>query len=145
MSKQLTPEEVSGLWKSPHAVKITGNRITFSAEFKKMAYQQLLDGKTMRTIFAESGIPPEILGDSRIWSFANKLRKNAQREEGFDDLRDRNKRSPPQEPKEQSLSARIEYLEHELALTKQTVEFLKKIRLADLEAQKQWESRQRQK
>ncbi len=126
MSKQLTPEEVSELWKSPYVVKIAGNRIAFSAEFKKLAYPQMPDGKTMRTLFAESGIPPELLGDSRTWSFANKLRKNVHREEGFDDLRDCSKRSPSQESKEQSLSARVEHLEHELAFTKQTVEFLKK-------------------
>ena len=38
----------------------------------------------------------------------------------------------------------IKQLEHELAYTRQEVEFLKKLRMADMEAQKEWESKHRQ-
>ena len=75
-----------------------------------MAYQKLIDGKSMRDIFEENGIDPDILGSSRIWGFAQKLRANADREEGFTDLR-----KPAKGTKEQALSARIEQMEHELA------------------------------
>jgi hypothetical protein len=106
-----------------------------------MAYSQLIDGKSMREIFEENGIDPEILGNARIWGFAEKLRKNADREGGFEDQRSHNSRKPPKGSKEQTLSARVEQLEHELAYTRQEVEFLKKIHMADLEARKQWESK----
>lgn len=95
----------------------------------------------MRSIFEEHGIAPEILGDKRIWSFAHKLRINADRDEGFTDLRKNNSRKPAKETSEQALAARVEQLEHELAYTRQEVEFLKKIHTADLEARKSWESR----
>lgn len=42
---------------------------------------------------------------------------------------------------EESLIQRIEQLEHELAYTRQEVEFLKKIQEAGMEEQKVWESK----
>lgn len=99
----------------------------------------------MRDVFKDVGIDPEILGDARIWGFAHNLRVCADREEGFVDLRYRNVRKPAKRTVQRDLSTRIEQLEHELAYTRQEVEFLKKIQTADLEARKQWESKRRRK
>lgn len=143
--KPLNAEEIAELRSSPYVASIIGNRIKFTPEFKRMAYNQITQGRTMREVFEENGISPEILGESRIWGFAEKLRANADREEGFTDLRAQNSRKPAKETKEQTLSTRVEQLEHELAYTRQEVEFLKKIHMADLEARKLWESKQRQK
>lgn len=137
--KLLNPEEIAELCNNQYVAKISGNRIFFSPEFKRIAYQQMRHGKLMRSIFAENGIDPDILGDSRIWGFAEKLRSKADRETGFADLRENNMRKPAQATKEQTLVTRVEQLEHELAYTRQEVEFLKKIQMADLEAQKSWE------
>ena len=57
---------------------------------------------------------------------AQKLRANADREEGFEDRRKLNSRKPAKQTREQTLAARVEQLEHELAYTRQEVEFLKK-------------------
>ena len=143
--KPLNAEEIAELRSNPYVAKVIGNMISFTPEFKRMAYDQITSGKTMREVFEEHGIDPEILGDSRIWGFAEKLRAKAEREEGFTDLREQNMRKPVKETKEQTLKARVEQLEHELAYTRQEVEFLKKIHTADLEARKLWESKQRQK
>ena len=139
--KQLNAEEIAELRNCPFVASIISGRIQFTPEFKRMAYNRLIDGKSMREIFEENGIDPEILGGSRIWGFADKLRKNADREGGFEDQRGHNTRKPAKGTKEQALSARVEQLEHELAYTRQEVEFLKKIHMADLEARKQWESK----
>ncbi len=139
--KPLSAEEVAQLRSSPYVVDVKGGRISFTPEFKHMAYERLIAGIPMRQIFEEHDIEPKVLGDARLWGFAQKLRRQAEREEGFADLREKNKRKPAKEPREQTLSARVERLEHELAYTRQEVEFLKKIRAADLEAQKQWESK----
>lgn len=139
--KPLDAEEIAELRESPFVSSIISGRIKFTPEFKELAYRQITNGKSMREVFEENGIDPEILGPSRIWGFAEKLRANADREEGFQDLRGHNSRKPAKGTKEQTLSARIEQLEHELAYTRQEVEFLKKIRMADLEAQKSWESK----
>ena len=147
MAKRITAEEREILLKSPHVEKVSSSNISFTPEFKREIYQEMLNGKTVREILFEHGINPDMLGNGRVWGLASTLKKNADREEGFKDLRDQNQWRPasPEKDREQSLEAKIKQLEHELAYTRQEVEFLKKIRMADLEAQKEWESKQRQK
>lgn len=142
--KELNTEELAELRDSPYVDRIVSGRIHYTPEFKREAYRLLMEGRTMRSIFEEHGIDPEILGDKRIWAFSNKLRAKADRDEGFADLRKNNSRKPSNQTPEQALAARVEQLEHELAYTRQEVEFLKKIHTADLEARKSWESRLRQ-
>ncbi len=72
--KPLNAEEIAELRSSPYVASIMGNRISFTPEFKRMAYDQTTSGRLMRTVFEEHGIDPEILGDSRVWGFAEKLR-----------------------------------------------------------------------
>ena len=143
--KPLTAEEIAQLSTSPHVTGIVSGKVSFTPEFKKLMYENLLAGKTIRMTMLENGIDPQILGDKRIWGIAEKLRANADREQGFIDLRFQNRRRPPKQSKEQTLAKRIEQLENELAYTRQEVEFLKKIRAADLEAQRLWESKHRRK
>ena len=111
--KPLNAEEIAELRESPFILSIISGRINFTPEFKQLAYCQLINGKSMREIFEENGIDPEILGPSRIYGFAEKLRTKADREEGFIDLRGKNSRKPAKGTKEQALAARVEQLEHE--------------------------------
>ncbi len=147
MAKQITAEEREILLMSPYVEKVSSSNVSFTPEFKQIIYQDMLNGKTVRTILSEHGINPKILGNSRIWGIAATLKKAADREEGFIDLRNESKRKSvsPEKAIEQKMKAKLWQLEHELAYTRQEVEFLKKIRMADLEAQKEWESKQRQK
>ena len=143
--KLLTKEEIEKLKQSPYIAKVTPYQVLFTTDFKRMAYQELTDGKLMREILTESGIDADILGDRRIWAMAVKIRKKAEREGGFEDQREKNSRKPKKMTEEQAMAERIEKLEHELAYTRQEVEFLKKLQAANMEAQKKWESRHRQK
>ena len=143
--KQLSPEEIVKLHSSPQVASVTSSKICFTPEFKKTLYDGLSSGKTVRIVLEEHGIDPEILGEQRLKAIVTHLRKYAKRDEGFEDLRKYNGRRPPKKTREQTLVTRVEQLEHELAYTRQEVEFLKKIRKADLEAQKLWESKHRQK
>ena len=143
--KDLTPEEIAELRKNPWIDSVKGQHISYSEDFKKEAYRELMDGKSMHTIFFEHGINPDVVGDGPIYVLTCRLRKRSDSEEGFKDLRANNQRKPAKPSKEQTLAARVNELEHELAYTRQEVEFLKKIHLADLEARKLWESKQRQK
>ena len=54
--KQLNAEEIAELRDCPFVASIISGRITFTPEFKRMAYRQLMDGKSMRNIFEENGI-----------------------------------------------------------------------------------------
>ena len=118
---------------------------SFTTDFKRMAYQEIMEGKLMREILIESGIDVEIMGDRRIWSLAEQIKKAAEREGRFEDQREKNSRKLQKMTEEQAMAKRIEQLEHELAYTRQEVEFLKKLQAANMEAQKKWESRHRQK
>ena len=143
MSKKLlSAEEVDALRNSPFVEGVIGEKVSFTPEFKRMAYVKLSSGMTMREILSECGIEPKTLGDRRIWGLTAHIREMAERDTGFTDLRKNNSRKPANKTREQSLLARIELLEHQLEYTQQEVEFLKKIRMADLEAQKSWESKQ---
>ena len=141
----ITKEEIEKLKQSPYVAKATPYQINFTTDFKRMAYQEIMEGKLMRGILIESGIDVEIMGDRRIWSLAEQIKKAAEREGGFEDQREKNSQKPKKMTEEQAMAKRIEQLEHELAYTRQEVEFLKKLQAANMEAQKKWESRHRQK
>jgi methionyl-tRNA formyltransferase len=87
------------------------------------------------------GINTGVLGEARIRGLSQRIYEFADREEGFE----KKKPAPKQTSEEEAMAKRIKRLENELAYTKQEVEFLKKVRAADMEAQKQWESKRKPK
>ena len=143
-NKLLTQEEIIKLRSSPYVESVTCRSVSFTPEFKRIAYRELLSGKQIRDILENYGIDTASLGQARIHGFICRLRVFADREEGFKNLRHQPKK---QTPEERNISAekRIRQLEAELAYTRQEVEFLKKVQLADMEARKEWESKHRPK
>ena len=123
--------------------QVSETTISFHEEFSKSYYSERINGKRPKDIFLENGIDPEILGKSRIKSYDVHTRRKAEREAGFSDERKLNQRRPKNTP--QTDADRITQLEHELAYTRQEVEFLKKIASANMEARIAWESKHRQK
>ena len=144
MSKQthtnpLSKREVEALRGNPYVASATTKTVRFTEEFKRYFYQKHVSGVTAASIFLECGIDPDILGESRISGFCYTLNKQAKRESGFSDNRQNNYRRPVKDGNE-TMETRIKQLEHELAYTRQEVEFLKKLQMADMEARRQWES-----
>ena len=135
-----TKEQMDHLRANHYVRSISPSTIRFTEDFKKYFYQKHKSGTTARQIFLECGIDPEILGDSRVEGFRYTLNKHAKRDEGFADKRQDNHRAAAKHD-EGTMESRIRQLEHELAYTRQEVEFLKKIQMADMEARRQWESR----
>ena len=124
-----------------HYVKsISHSTIRFTDEFKKYFHEKYKKGVSARQIFLECGIDPDILGESRIEGFRYTLKKYAERGEGFSDKRRNNHFSSIKTDKN-DIEVRIKQLEHELAYTRQEVEFLKKLQMADMEARRLWESK----
>jgi len=142
--KLLTDEEVALLAENPNVQSVSKRCIVFTPEFKQTAYDELCSGMKMREIMLRHGIDSDMLGVIRVRGFQDRLEKQAERPEGFADL-SKTKGANGSEPKDESMQKQIRQLQHELAYTRQEVEFLKKIRMADLEAQKQWESKHRPK
>ena len=142
---EMNKEEIAELEQNPGVEKATANTVSFTAEFKRIAYEQLADGRTLREILSEIGVRPEILGDARLWGLASRLRQNTDREEGYADLRKKNCRRTARETPERTEKEELKALRHKVAYMEQEIEFLKKVQAADTEARKSWESRQRRK
>ena len=142
-NKLFSQEEVEILRNNPNVAGVTSRLIYFTPEFKQKAYDELIGGAKLRDILLRSGIDPSVLGEIRIRGLQQKQEKQAARPEGFQNLKQSGQK--PVTSKEKSLEKQVRELQHQLAYTQQEVEFLKKIRMADLEAQKQWESKHRQK
>ena len=140
----LSLQEVELLRKNPYIVSVTPNTVRFSEEFKKLAYDNETKGISVAETMRRNGIDPDALGLSRVKGFSYSLNKKARQKDGFKDGRSSNYRRPPKTG-EETVEQRIRQLENELAYTRQEVEFLKKLQAANMEAQKQWESRHRQK
>ena len=137
---RFSPAQIDELKTSPYVEAVSECEVRFTATFKKHFYGQYQAGKRPAEIFAECGISPEILGRTRINSFRYNLCLKARKGKGFSGGKGRNcfvSTSGADETVEKKLKS----LESELAYTRKEVEFLKKIRMADLEAQKQWESK----
>lgn len=144
MSKKLlSEEEVERLRSNPNIESATKRCVTLTPEFKQEAYKELMEGKRMEEILLRHGIDPNLLGKTRIRGYQQKIMQLAERPEGFQNLKKTGQK--PQTTREKTLEKQIQELQHQLAYTQQEVEFLKKIRMADMEAQKQWESKHRQK
>lgn len=135
-----TKEQVEHLRVNHYVKSVSISTIRFTEEFKRFFYNKHEAGTSARAIFLECGIDPEILGDSRIEGFCYTINKHAKRETGFTDNRQCNRRLSAKSD-DGSVETRIKQLEHELAYTRQEVEFLKKMQLADMEARRQWESK----
>lgn len=142
--KLLNQEEIDKLRSSPFVESVSCRSVSFTPEFKRIAYRELLEGKSIRTILEDHGIDTAALGQTRINGFISRLRETADREEGFQNLRCQ-PRKQTQGERELSAEKRIRQLEAELAYTRQEVEFLKKVQAADMEAWRAWASKHPQK
>ena len=140
----LSKREVEILRCNPYVKSVTSSSVSFTEDFKQMAYDAKIKGVPVAETMRKNGIDPEILGEKRIANFSYLLNKNATREKGFKDHRSENYHRPAKTG-EETVEERIKQLEHELAYTRQEVEFLKKLQAANMEAQRKWESRHRQK
>ena len=132
--------EIKLLRENKNVLFVSERGVLFTEVFKQLAWEEKLSGKNMPTIFRENGIDPQILGFKRIENFTRRLREKARNNENFSDRRTENHR-PAGRTEAHSLEEKVRQLEHELAYTRQEVEFLKKIQMANTEARKQWESK----
>lgn len=126
----LSKEYVKELNKNPYVRKATEWTVSFTAEFKQYAYEEMFKGKSTRDIFTEAGLDCEQLGDKRLQNFKLKLMEQAEREGGFEDQRKNNCRQEGQSAEAQ-LEKQIRQMEHRLAYLEQENDFLKKIREAE--------------
>ena len=124
--KTFSKEEVEELSKHPYVEKVSEWTVSFTEEFKRIAYGEYIRGKSIREIFAEAGFDEKLLGEKRIQNFRTYLILKANDENGFaDKRRDKSLQKPPNT--EAQMMKRIRELEHRNAYLEQENDFLKKI------------------
>ena len=139
--RPFTAEQMEKLKQHPYVQEVTEQFVYFSVEFKERFYNEFMSGKKPRKIIIGMGLDPELLGQSRINGIKQYVMRYAKRDKGFTDIL-----SSPEIylPVRQTPEEKIRRLEHQLAYTRQELEFVKKIVSANREAQKEWKSKQHQ-
>ena len=129
-NKKFTEQEMLVLRNSKYVLDVSPSIVHFSAEFKKIFWQERSKGKLPRDIVKNLGIDPNILGDTRINGLKTMIGNEVKKGNGFRDL------NTYAQGCNGYLSAenRIKYLEMQLAYKNQEIEFLKKIVSLDPEA-----------
>ena len=129
-TKKFTEQEMLVLRNSKYVLDVSPSIVHFSAEFKKIFWEELSKGKLPRDIVKNLGIDPNILGDTRINGLKTMIGNEVTKGNGFRDL------NTYAQGCNGYLSAenRIKYLEMQLAYKNQEIEFLKKIVSLDPEA-----------
>ena len=122
-NKKFTEQEMLILRNSKYVLDVSPSIVHFSAEFKKIFWDELTKGKLPREIVKNLGINPNILGDTRINGLKTMIGNEVKKGNGFRDL------NTYAQGCNGYLSAenRIKYLEMQLAYKNQEIEFLKKI------------------
>lgn len=128
--RKLPQELVEKLNEHPYVKLATEWTISFTPEFKQIAYDEYSHGKSMKQVFKDAGFEVAALGQSRIQNFRNRLMSKAEDKETFEDGRKANGHKAV-ESTEAQMAKRIRELEHQNAYLEQENEFLKKIQ--DLE------------
>ena len=130
-TRKIMPKEyVANLKEHPYVENATEWTVSFTPEFKRIAYEEYYRGKSMREIFKEAGFDTEILGDKRLQNCRNKLLLKAEDENSFEDQRKNNCRKESKSTEAQ-MAKRIRELEHRNAYLEQENDFLKKIQSAE--------------
>jgi len=132
--KHFTEEQILALKGNPCVARVSNLSVSFTEEFKRKAYGELLAGKPMWQIFQDHGVDTAALGPVRVLKFPQFLNDCAKRGDGF---KNRNRWDGKKDKNDEiSIGKHFKSLENEVAYLRQVVEFLKKIRQADSEAKK---------
>lgn len=130
--KEFTPQELTELKKNPYVKSVTTKMVRFTVAFKEKFWEQYQDGKSPKTILTDLGFDLDVLGESRINGILQHVKEAAGSSGGFRDVR-----QPSvlvEKMGDLAPSKALVRMQHELEYMKQEVEFIKKIILADREA-----------
>ena len=132
--KPFNPEEVKVLKANFYVKAVTSKSITYTKEFKEEFFNEYQGGKGPSQILNEMGFEPKMLGKRRIDSIVYRVKKYAERVDGFEDVRKNNTGRPM--TKDLTVEEQLERLKHQNALLKQENEFLKKLEQIERKVQR---------
>lgn len=123
--REFTEEEMAALQSSVYVVQVTPCFVYFSSGFKERFYNEYQSGKKPKKIIEGMGIDPNILGASRINGIKGYILRAVRAGKGFTEITSEEVAAQTGRPI--TPETKIRRLEHELAYTKQELEFVKKI------------------
>jgi len=138
-AKMLSSEEIAKLKEHPYVIDANERFVCFTITFKERFYKEYQNGRKPKRILTDMGLDTELLGKCRINGIKLHVLQQAQSKKGFTDLESQRFGCFV---RDKSPEDKIKRLEHELAYTRQELEFVKKIVQANREAQIEWESKQ---
>lgn len=124
MARFYTEDEIRRLEANPYVINATDRFINFTAEFKQTFYSRYKETRKPKRILESLSFDIELLGYARIHSITMHVVKEYETRGYFSDL---NMRQSGEISPESASAYKIQYLEKELARTKQENEYLKKI------------------
>src|SRR5665648_236251 len=137
---KLTKEKIEILSSYSQVARTTDTSVVFTQTFKRHFCEEYIKGKSPRTILQESGIDPDVLGVTRMYS----LRWHAVKEWEMADGKIEQTGNKSEFSKAKTVEDKLSLMEHELIYARQEIEYLKKIFVADCKARKKWELKQQQ-
>lgn len=137
---KLTKEKIEILSSYSQVARTTDTSVVFTQTFKRHFCEEYIKGKSPRTILQESGIDPDVLGVTRMYS----LRWHALKEWEMADGKIEQTGNKSEFSKAKTVEDKFSLMEHELIYARQEIEYLKKIFVADCKARKNWELKQQQ-
>ncbi len=132
--KEFTEEEMAQLRESEYILDVTPKFVYYSAEFKERFYREYQEGKKPRKIIEGMGIDANILGQTRVNGIKRRVLRDVQIGKGFTEITGES--YTKHVGRALTPEAKIRRLEHELAYTRQELEFVKKIIAAGREERK---------
>lgn len=129
MSKEktrFTEQQLARLKANPYTAQVTPNEfVRFTAEFKEFAYQQWLHGVKPKKIFVMAGYE-NIFTTKEYSSYLVRIRKEAQSEQGFRDIK-QSKAFKDKQFEKMKYEKAIKELQDHIVYLEQEIDFLKKI------------------
>lgn len=135
-------DDIKRLQANENVEVVSRTFVQFTTAFKKRLFELKSQGVPMKTILRDAGIDPKLLGEKRIKNLSylvNKMARRADSDGTSPVSKQVTKTVQPKSLRERCLEEQVRELKHQLAYVMQEVDFLKKLRMADMEAQKQWE------
>lgn len=124
--KEYTKKEMKILEDNPYTLRVTKNKLSHTAEFKKIFWTKYQAGESPRKILTDLGYDPNMFGQKRIDSLVQHIKKQALSGNGFSEGSNRTKRIKIISNEEFTPES-FAQMQHEVLYLKQEVEFLKKI------------------
>lgn len=140
MSKVIFNEEqIKALKDNPYVKNVSEKAITYTDEFKEEFMKLYLKKFLPRQIFAKLGFDTSALGERRISTAAERIKKKYKEGKGFED----NRKMSLGRPRTRKLSKdeEIKKLKHKIKYQEQQIEYFKKITFVDKKSK--WESRKK--